>query len=139
MPWECAIRVVILRITGRSNLSDISKGIVYNDFNDSYDRGDEISDMIHSLIMVIGGLRRISYNMRTSVDELTDSAHTVDKASQDISKEMNETAGAIEEVSNVQQNQEQEDVLPQIDKDTVEKHQLRLKISVFCILMMCVV
>jgi len=80
-------------------LSDISKGIVYNDFKDHYDKGDEISDMIHSLNLVIGGLRRIGNNLSSSVAELTGSADTVDKASQDISKEMNETAGAIEEVS----------------------------------------
>ena len=48
---------------------------------------------------------------------------------QDKQINFDELDGAIEEVSNIQQNQEQDqEGLPQIDKDTVEKHQLRLKV-----------
>jgi methyl-accepting chemotaxis protein len=80
-------------------MSDIAKGIVYNDINSSYERGDEIGDMILSLNLVVGGLRRMALSLSADADELIKSADTVDKASQDISREMSETAGAIEEVS----------------------------------------
>lgn len=80
-------------------MSDISRGIVYNDIKSDYERGDEIGDMILSLNLVIKGLRRMAESLSADADELIKSADTVDKASQDISREMSETAGAIEEVS----------------------------------------
>ena len=80
-------------------MSDISRGIVYNDIDSLYEKGDEIGDMINSLNLVVIGLRRMAESLSSDGDELMRSANTVDKASQDISKEMSETAGAIEEVS----------------------------------------
>ena len=80
-------------------LSEVSQGIVYNDYTSEYEKGDEISDMIQNLVAMIGGLRSIGNNMQTSVIEINDVAQTVDGSGQDISREMSETAGAIEEVS----------------------------------------
>ena len=80
-------------------MSDIVKGIVYNDIKSDYEQGDEIGDMIKSLDLVVKGLRRMAESLSSGSDELMKSADTVDRASQDISREMSETAGAIEEVS----------------------------------------